>query len=298
MLDRRRVLRTLAGLFLSGFGLGGAYAFGWAPLHHQVTRYRIALRHWPAGSRLRVAVIADLHVGGPHMPVSRVERIVAETNALEPDLTLLLGDFIASRTPEPDDPPMAQWAAALAGLKARDGVFAILGNHDWWHDEAALAARRGPTQVGLALQAAGLRLLENEALRLETAAGPLWLAGLGDQIAFETLRRGRPRGIDDLPGTLAKIADDGAPVIMMAHEPDAFARMPGRVSLTLSGHTHGGQIRLFGWSPVVPSRYGNRYAYGHVRENGRDLVVSGGLGTSKAPVRFGVPPEILLIELA
>ncbi len=297
MLDRRGVLRTLAGLFLSGFGLGSAYAFGWAPLHHQVTRYRIAPRHWPAGRRLRVAVISDLHVGGPHMPVARVTRIVAETNALKPDLTLLLGDFIASRPPEPDDPPMAAWAAALAGLKARDGVFAILGNHDWWHDEAALAARRGPTQVGRALQAAGLRLLENEALRLETAAGPLWLAGLGDQIAFETLRRGRTRGIDDLPGTLAQITEDGAPVIMMAHEPDVFARLPARVSLTLSGHTHGGQIRLFGWSPVVPSRYGNRYAYGHVREHGRDLVVSGGLGTSKVPVRFGVPPEIVLIEL-
>lgn len=297
MLDRRGVLGTLAGLFLSGLGMGGAYGFGWAPLHHQVTRYRILPSRWPIGRRLRIAVIADLHIGGPHMPVSRVSRIVAETNALEPDLTLLLGDFIASRTPEPDDPPMPDWAAALAGLTARDGVFAVLGNHDWWHDEAALAARRGPTQVGRALQAAGLRLLENEALRLETAAGPLWLAGLGDQVAFEILRRGPTRGIDDLPGTLAQIADDGAPAIMMAHEPDAFARMPTRIALTLSGHTHGGQIRLFGWSPVVPSRYGNRYAYGHVHENGRDLVVSGGLGTSKVPVRFGVPPEIVLIEL-
>ena len=297
MLDRRRVLKTLAGLFLSGLGLGSAYAFGWAPTHHRVTRYAIIPRHWPVGRRLRIAVISDPHIGGPHMPVSRVAQIVAETNALDPDLTLLLGDFIASRPPKPGDPPMADWAAALAGLRARDGVFAILGNHDWWHDEAALAARRGPTQVGLALQAAGLRLLENEALRLETAAGPLWLAGLGDQIAFETLRRGRTRGIDDLPGTLAQIADDGAPAIMMAHEPDAFARLPARISLTVSGHTHGGQIRLFGWSPVVPSRYGNRYAYGHVREHGRDLVVSGGLGTSKVPVRFGVPPEIVLIEL-
>ena len=131
MLDRRRVLKTLAGLFLSGFGLSSAYAFGWAPTHHRVTRYRIMPRHWPAGRHLRIAVISDPHIGGPHMPVSRVARIVAETNALEPDLTLLLGDFIASRPPEPDDPPMAQWASALADLKARDGVFAILGKHDF-----------------------------------------------------------------------------------------------------------------------------------------------------------------------
>lgn len=103
-------------------------------------------------------------------------------------------------------------------------------------------------------------------------------------------------GIDDLPATLAMV-DDDAPVILMAHEPDIFARVPARIALTLSGHTHGGQVRLFGWSPIVPSRYGNRYAYGHVQENGRDLIVSAGLGTSKLPIRLGAPPEIVLIEL-
>jgi len=78
---------------------------------------------------------------------------------------------------------------------------------------------------------------------------------------------------------------------------DIFADVPERVALTLSGHTHGGQVRLFGYSPVVPSRFGNRYAYGHVVEGGRDLIVSGGLGFSGLPVRFGVRPEILSIEL-
>jgi len=82
----------------------------------------------------------------------------------------------------------------------------------------------------------------------------------------------------------------------MAHEPDVFRRVPERVSLVMSGHTHGGQIRLFGWSPVVPSRYGSKYAYGHVREH-TDLIVSGGLGCSIMPVRFGVPPEIVLVTV-
>jgi uncharacterized protein len=99
-----------------------------------------------------------------------------------------------------------------------------------------------------------------------------------------------------LPAMLAPITDD-APVILMAHEPDIFPKVPARVSLTLSGHTHGGQVRVMGYSPVVPSRYGNRYAYGHIREDNRDLIVSGGLGCSMIPVRLGVPPEILLIEL-
>ena len=82
----------------------------------------------------------------------------------------------------------------------------------------------------------------------------------------------------------------------MAHEPDIAMRVPERVSLMLSGHTHGGQVRLFGYSPVVPSRYGNRFAYGHVRER-CDVIVSGGLGCSIMPLRIGVPPEIVLVTL-
>jgi predicted MPP superfamily phosphohydrolase len=106
---------------------------------------------------------------------------------------------------------------------------------------------------------------------------------------------GRPYGTDDLPGTLAKITDD-APLILMAHEPDIAVKVPERVSLMLSGHTHGGQVRLFGYSPVVPSRYGNRFAYGHIREQ-CDVIVSGGLGCSILPLRIGVPPEIVVVTL-
>lgn len=296
MLDRRRVLKTLAGLFLAFAGTG-AYAAAWEPVRQGVTRYRLTPRGWPAGRRLRLVVISDLHIGSLHVPLSRVAEIVDEANALKPDLTLLLGDFVASRKPVASDPPMRDWAAELARLQTRDGVFAVLGNHDWWHDPATQIARAGPTQVGQALERAGIPVLENRALRLSTPDGPLWLAGLGDQIAFLPRRRGLPHGLDDFAGTMAQIAEDDAPVIMMAHEPDVFARMPDRVALTLSGHTHGGQVRLLGWSPIVPSRYGNRYAYGHVREGGRDLIVSAGIGTSQLPIRFGIPPEILLIEL-
>jgi uncharacterized protein len=125
-----------------------------------------------------------------------------------------------------------------------------------------------------------------------------WLAGLGDQLAYFPARRFRPVpriGIDDLNATLAKVTDD-APVILLAHEPDVAMRAPARVALQLSGHTHGGQVRLFGWSPVVPSRYGNRLAYGHMRVN-CDVIVSGGLGCSIMPFRLGVPPEIVLVTL-
>ena len=91
---------------------------------------------------------------------------------------------------------------------------------------------------------------------------------------------------------------DDAPVILMAHEPDIFPHVPDRVALTVSGHTHGGQIRMLGYAPVVPSRFGNRYVYGHIVEQKRHLIVSAGLGCSGLPVRFGATPEIVMIELA
>ena len=168
----------------------------------------------------------------------------------------------------------------------------------------------------LALENVGIPVYENDAVRLTKDGHAFWLAGLGDQLAFYR-RAGRRyknfKGVDDLPATLAKVTDE-APVILMAHEPDIFPRVPDRVLLTLSGHTHGGQVRFLGYSPVVPSRYGNRYAYGHIVENGghqnsadgvvsaamgpdRHLIVSGGLGCSIMPVRLGVPPEIVIVEL-
>jgi hypothetical protein len=115
--------------------------------------------------------------------------------------------------------------------------------------------------------------------------------------AGHRLGYGRFRGVDDLPRTLAQVGTDD-PVVLLAHEPDIFPNVPARVALTLSGHTHGGQIRVpLIWPAFVPSKYGARFAYGHVVEGGRHMVVSGGLGTSVIPARLGVPPEIVRVEL-
>ena len=135
-------------------------------------------------------------------------------------------------------------------------------------------------------------------MRLTKDGHPFWLAGLGDQLAYVPARRFRPVrriGVDDLAATLAKVTDD-APVILLAHEPDVAMRVPSRVALQLSGHTHGGQVRLFGWSPVCRRVTDNRLAYGHIRMN-CDVIVSGGLGCSIMPFRLGVPPEIVLVTL-
>ncbi len=279
---------TLAGLFAAVYGF-----FIEPALRLRVRRWRLRRADWTAAP-LRIAVLADLHVGEPHVGLDRIQQVVRRTNALAPDLVLLLGDLAAGHRFVTRPVEIAELAPVLGGLQAKHGVFAVLGNHDWWDDLAAQRRGGGPNLYADALQRNGIPVLSNEAVKLE---GPgIWLAGLEDQLAI-VRGGGRFRGLDDLPGTLAQITDD-APVVMMAHEPDIFPQIPDRVALTLSGHTHGGQVRLFGWSPMVPSRFGNRYAYGHVREGGCDLVVSGGIGCSILPVRFGVTPEITVIELS
>lgn len=296
--SRRRVLPAL--LAAVGAGLStAAYAVGIEPAFRlRVTRRALVPPNWPRGFRLRLGVVADLHAGEPHMGPDRVRQVVETANALRPDVMLFLGDLNASHRFLTRRFLPAETAALLAGLRAPLGTYAILGNHDWWDDDAAQSAGRGPTEAHWALEACGIPVLENTGRRLVKDGQPFWLLGLGDQWAWwgggvARLHRG---GVDDLPATLVAVTDD-APAILMAHEPDIFPNVPDRVALTLAGHTHGGQVRLLGWAPFTASKRGNRYAYGHVVEGGRHLIVSGGLGCSVAPIRFGVPPEIVLVEL-
>lgn len=295
MLDRRGVLKALAGLFLSVTGTaayGGYVVPRGAP---RITRYGLTPAGWTPGLRLRIAVISDLHCGGIHMGLEQIRTIVTAANLLEADLILLLGDYVTRQDRNVHGLEPDAWAAELAGLKAPLGLFAILGNHEYWDDPAMARPSIGPTLGGSALTRAGIPLLQNDVRRLEKQGRGFWLAGVDDQLAFRLGNR-RYIGKDDLPGTLARVTDD-APVLLMAHEPDIFVDVPARVALTLSGHTHGGQVRLFGWSPYIPSRFGNRFAYGHVVEDGRHLIVSCGLGTSGPPFRLGMPPEIVLVDL-
>lgn len=287
LVTRRRMMAGAAGLIGASAAATASYAAVVEPHGLVVTRYAPKPRGWPAGRKLSITVIADLHAGGPDMLLPQVRRIADTAIALKSDLVVLLGDYIARYRFAVERVPDPLWAAELARIPAPLGVWAILGNHDWWFD---LAGVRG------ALAGVRIPVLENRAVMLGAEGERFWLAGIGDQLAYR-LGPHRFRGIDDLPGTLAQVTTDD-PVILLAHEPDIFVRVPPRVALTVAGHTHGGQIRMpLIWPAFVPSKYGARYAYGHVVEDSRHLIVSGGLGTSIIPARLGVPPEIVHVVL-
>lgn len=289
-LTRRGLLK--GGLGLTGLGAlmlpgTGAYAAMEAANGLVITDYRLTPPGWRKGQILTITIIADLHAGGPNMGLERVRQVVDAGNALGSDLTVVLGDFFATHRFITEHVPHAAWAGELARLRAPLGVYSILGNHDWWYDI---------TGVRKALAAVRIPIMENDAVLLGEPGRRFWLAGLGDQLAH-IIGHSRFRGVDDLPATLARIRTDD-PVILLAHEPDIFTEVPSRVALTIAGHTHGGQVRLPLVPPVwTPSAYGARFAYGHIVEQGRHLIVSGGLGCSKVPLRLGVPPEIVRITL-
>lgn len=295
MLTRRGFLKFVGRLAQAGAVLG-TYALVIEPGFLLRTQYyAFTPPRWTPGLKMRLVLLADPHLIEPYMPLSRWQGIIEKAMELEGDLILLMGDYIATHRFRTGIVPVTATARAAARLKAPLGVFSINGNHDWWSDRDAQRRQAGPPLAERAMEDNGIPVLSNRVVRLSKDGLPFWLSGTDSSIAIYKGRRDFESRAD-LPGTLAKITDD-APVIHLAHEPDLFVDIPDRVSLTLSGHTHGGQVRLFGWSPVTPSAYGNRFAYGHVVEGGRHLVVSGGLGCSMIPVRFGMPPEITVLDL-
>lgn len=300
MLTRRLLLQTLGAAAFTGTSLG-AYAAAIEPgFRLRLQHYALTPPRWTPGLKLRLVLLADPHLAEPLMPAARWRRVIEAANHLDGDLILLLGDYLASHRFRTGAVQVGEVAREARQLSAPLGVHAIIGNHDWWEDTHAMRRGEGTTLTQRALEDAHIRVLANGAVRLAKGGMPFWLTGTDSMFAIRVAagpsRTVRYFSRANLAATLARVTD-AAPVIHLAHEPDLFPTIPDRVSLTLSGHTHGGQVRLMGYSPVVPSAFGNRYAYGHVVENGRHLIVSGGLGCSILPVRLGVPPEITVVDV-
>lgn len=262
----------------------------------RVTRYAVRALREVAVPRMTLAVLSDFHAAAPFMTARRIRRIVRQTNALAADLVLLLGDYaghvIGGRDIHPD-----AVAAELSRLTAPLGVFAVFGNHDWRDDPAPRQGDARPTIWHRAFAAHGIATLSNSARTIRADGGALQLAGLESQQAFKHLRAPGRLGAHDVSATLDGL-DPGILTILMAHEPDIFPALRHPVDLVLSGHTHGGQIAPFGRALIVPSLHGRRYAYGRFRSGERQMIVTGGLGTTMLPLRLGRPPEIVLVDLA
>ncbi|MFQ5611736.1 MAG: metallophosphoesterase [Anaerolineae bacterium] len=276
-LSRRKFLKAFGQVAL-GYGLAavGGYEYSariettWL----QVERVTVPLKGLRSGLEgFKIVHLSDIHLH-PFIQIDLVREAVDIANGLQPDLVVLTGDYVLERAGS-----IFELAPALARLNARYGVFAALGNHDLWTDASLV-------QAGLV--EAGLPVLRNSGLALGVGQEQLYLAGLDDAWS------GRP----DLPAALAGLPPD-APAILLVHEPDfadEFSR-DGRVALQLSGHSHGGQVRLpLIGAPVLPM-YGRKYDMGLYRVNNMWLYTNRGLGMVGPPLRFNCRPEITELTL-
>jgi len=274
--SRLRILFAVIVLFLAGLVFWG---FLIEPGRLVVREQTIQIDNWPQQlDGLRIAVLSDIHADDWFVDDKKLRTIVERTNQLQPELIVILGDYMSSnghvtRRVEPE-----HFGPILKGLHAPLGVYSVLGNHDWWYSG---------TQVRRGLEKNGIQVLDNEVIHFDARGTQLWLVGLADLWT-------RRQAVAD---TIAMVPE-GAPMIALTHNPDLFPDLPQRVPLLLAGHTHGGQVRfpLIG-SVVQSSNFGDRYVKGHIFENNHHLFVTTGIGTSIVPVRFGVPPEIVLLTL-
>ena len=271
-------LRIGFGVTVLVLGILAFWGFFIEPNRLIVRDETIAISPWPRElDGLRIAVLSDIHAGGAFIDESKLRLIVERTNQLQPEMIVILGDYIAGdgrRHPLRMEPDV--FAPILKNFSAPLGVYSVLGNHDWWYDGAKVRA---------SLEQNGIKVLENEVVKVDARGTSLWLVGLADLWT-------RPQKVQE---TFALVPHD-APMIALTHNPDIFPAIPANVSLLLAGHTHGGQVRFpFIGSVVHTSRFGQQYERGHIIENNHDLFVTTGIGTSIMPVRFNVTPEIVLL---
>lgn len=282
LLTRRQLLAT------SALGAIGLAAIGAGALYHdttdlKITRLDVPLRRLPSRfDGLRIVQLSDFHYDR-YVDVRIITSAVQAANQLQPDLVVLTGDFVTQGPFTGQyDPPSARDAEPcsqiLSRLRSRLGIFAVLGNHDYYTD---------PNVVAEILRSRGFHVLRNHSFAVEQEGSRLWIAGVNDVVA----------GADDLELALQKIPASET-VVLLAHEPD-FADWvpPGRVDLQLSGHSHGGQIVL----PVIGPPYlpplARKYPWGLRQLGPLTLYTNRGVGTITLPLRFNCPPEITLFTL-
>jgi uncharacterized protein len=247
----------------------------------RVVRKEIALRRWPERlDGFSIALLSDFHYD-PYFCVHPLRAAIKLVNDLRPDLIVLAGDFVS--VPWFGDPEAGASAAEpcahlLSQMKAPHGLWAVMGNHDAFTD---------PDRVTASLRSVGIQVLANESIPIERDGTRFWLGGV-DDVLNKTA---------DMHATLHKIPAD-EPTVLLVHEPDyadEVARFP--VDLQLSGHTHGGQVRLPFVHPLFLPDLARKYVWGLYRIGDLTLYTNPGLGTVNVPIRFNCPPEVTLLRL-
>lgn len=268
---RRKALRLILLAFLGLL----VYSVFIEPAMLGFTTHEIKVKGLPSEfDGFKIVQLSDLHVNRWYRP-EHVRGLVRKVNALHPDLVVLTGDYVSRNKAD-----CAPAGRSLSGLKAKYGVHAVLGNHDYWTD---------PDAVTEALRASGIDVLFDEKRKIVIGGQTIWLVGTDDEWEGEPDYDKAFEGLTSRDVCLA-----------IAHNPDAVLSMKGRpVSLLLAGHTHGGIINLPGSGPLLSiSRLGRRCASGMFTANGVRTYVSRGLGTGPiAHIRFRCPPEVPIFVL-
>lgn len=259
-------------LIKSGLVIGPALLV-WAvfvePDMLEVKKYKVPLKGMQG---IKIVLLSDLHLAPSHG--KRLQKIVAAVNKQNPDVVLLGGDYVKGHK-RSTSMAAAAIAEGLAHLKAKHGIFVVPGNHDGWY---------GVQSIEQEFSKRNLRLLKNENVVITVNGKSFHLAGLEDYYT----------GTPDMASALKNTK---SPVILLSHSPDIFPDVPPSVDLTLAGHTHGGQVKIPFWGAIITSSvYGTKYAEGKIRDGGKKMIVTKGIGTSLLPLRFNCRPEIVVLE--
>jgi len=247
------------------------------PSRLDVNEYEFEVPFWTEElSNLKIVFFSDTHTDGFFGRVSRLEKVIDTINAQNPDIVFYGGDMLRAKISS--SLKVEDVTDVFKRLNPKYGTYCVYGNHDWYF---------GPTKIKNAFKGTNIIFLENRNLRIQTEYGPFWIAFLADYttrfIDYNATFRGIP---------------ENAPCIALSHSPDAIVNAPKKFSIMLSGHTHGGQIKLpfFGFL-IVPSDYGQKFALGFIEFNGKYVYTTNGVGTAMIPARFPYNPEICVIKL-
>jgi predicted MPP superfamily phosphohydrolase len=276
-INRRRFLKVgVYATALAGLGAVGAHGYGGVYGSEDITVERVAIPipHLKQSLEgLRIVQMSDFHLH-PFTTIELIERAIDSANRLKPDLLVLTGDYITQKVDA-----IFELCKVLGKLSSRLGVFAVLGNHD---------AAHAPKTVRENLEKVGVTVLRNRGIELSAGKDALFLAGLDD------VRYGKPNLTEAL-----RRHRDTLPTLLLVHEPDYADQVAdtGRVTLQLSGHSHGGQVRLPGIGALYLPSMGRKYDQGLYRIKEAWLYTNRGIGVVNVPVRFACPPEVTEITL-